>query len=285
MFHIILLILKMIGIILLVILGIVLFLPVRYQVEAESDGSKAGVTASARVFCLFRLISGVIRYENEKTEWKFRVFWKKLGVKEKPIAEQKVSEQKTSEKEVPETKPSEKQNTETLRSVRETEHVKTEQHEKKTDGDSGKIKQKKSVFAKIQHTYRTICAKITVFSKRKESVMEFLAEEIHQLAFSRALKELMRFVRFLRPKKLKADICFGFEDPCSTGQALAVLGMLYPYYGEHTNIVPDFEQKRLEGSFFVKGHLRGIYLMILLWNVFFDKNIRTTYQHIRTFKF
>ena len=66
---------------------------------------------------------------------------------------------------------------------------------------------------------------------------------------------MVRLLKFLRPKKLTGNLHFGFEDPSVTGKVLAVLGALYPFYGEHIRINPDFENEIFEGDVLVKGNI------------------------------
>ena len=145
-------------------------------------------------------------------------------------------------------------------------------------------KKKTSLIQKIKYTYQTMCDKVKVLLDKKEKLTEFLSEPIHKAAWIRLKREAFRILRFLRPKKLTGSVQFGLEDPYNTGRALAVLSMLYPLYGEHIDIYPNFEQQVLEGHLLIKGRIRGIYAVIVLWNLFFDKQIRTTYEHIKTFK-
>lgn len=93
-----------------------------------------------------------------------------------------------------------------------------------------------------------ICDKIKLLLEKKERLAEFITDEVHRKAFFKAKDEAFKLLRRLKPKKLAADLHYGFEDPCTTGQVLAGLSMLYPFWGEHVSIIPDFEQKVLEGS-------------------------------------
>lgn len=47
---------------------------------------------------------------------------------------------------------------------------------------------------------------------------------------------------FLKPKKLRVKLHFGFEDPYHTGQVLALCGMFYAFIGENMDLEPDFEK-------------------------------------------
>lgn len=167
--------------------------------------------------------------------------------------------------------------------------AKTEKKEKKKEKKeapfSDRIQKKwNHLIEKIKYTFRKICDNIKVLIRKKEHIQEFLTDEIHKKAFSRALREVKRFLRFLRPKVFEGKIEFGFEDPALTGYVLAGISMIYPLIGEHTDIQPDFERKVLKGKLRIEGKVRLAYALVFAWNMFWDKNVRTTYRHIRKFK-
>lgn len=86
MLQVILFILKLIGWILLVILGLlilvlaaVLFTPLRYEAEADCPGTLSGLEAGVSFRFFFRLVSGSFRYQNKKFSWTARAAWIRLG--------------------------------------------------------------------------------------------------------------------------------------------------------------------------------------------------------------
>ncbi len=108
MLHILLLILKVIGIIFAVILGIlvllacvVLYVPVRYDIKASCDGTFAGIRAGARVTWLLHLVGFYACYEEKKLTWRIRIAWKNIrsGQEEKSTIR---SEVETYDKEMEE---------------------------------------------------------------------------------------------------------------------------------------------------------------------------------------
>ena len=142
----------------------------------------------------------------------------------------------------------------------------------------------KKIPEKIKYTFRKICDKIKSLVKKKERLSAFLQNEVHKSAFSRLVREIRRLFHFLRPSEASVDLEFGFTDPAYTGYTLAGISMIYPLIGEYAQIRPDFEHKVLKGSIFVKGKIRMLYALIFAWNMLWDKNVRTTYRHIRRFK-
>lgn len=87
MLHILLLLLKIIGIILAVILGIVIllacivfFVPVRYEALGKCGGDLKSLKGRVCVTWLFRLIRLDVHYKEQKLRWRIRILWiKKTG--------------------------------------------------------------------------------------------------------------------------------------------------------------------------------------------------------------
>ena len=282
--------------ILLIILGllvlsicIVLFVPLKYLGKAESFGTVDSIKAQLKFSWLFHLISGYVYFENKETKWQVRIFWKKLNVETEPkkseeLAEDKSAEESEEESENRETVENDSVQEETV--CEESLHNKSEEESVKQEELSAKTekKKKKGLLEKIKYTFQAICDKIKVLIRKKEELQAFLADELHQLAWKRLKRETWRLLKFLKPKKLVLNLHFGFEDPAVTGKVLAGLSMLYPLYTDHINIEPEFDEKILEGDACIKGNIRGIHLLIVICNLFFDKNIKATYKEIKKWK-
>ena len=142
----------------------------------------------------------------------------------------------------------------------------------------------RAFFQKIKYTFQRLCGKIKTLSEKKEKVKEFLTDEVHRRAFQKTKTELSRLMRRIRPKKLKGTVRYGFEDPYHTGQVLAALGVVYPWLGEAVSVYPDFEKRILQGDLYVKGTVRALYVVLLIWKLVWCKDVRTTYHHIRSFE-
>ena len=140
-----------------------------------------------------------------------------------------------------------------------------------------------SLFEKIKYTFQKLCATIKKAEKKKEFLVAFVTYEKHKRAFEKAKKELRRLLRFLKPRKLQTNLTFGFSSPSWTGYILAFFGSIYGLIGEYVQIQPDFEERRLEGNVYVEGKIRAIYFVIPAWNLFWDKDVKITYKHIRKY--
>lgn len=318
MLHIIFLILKILGIILLiavtaivVLLTALILLPVKYSAAASWDKNTDSIRWRIKFHWLIRLISGEAIYENGAFSWRFRTAWKRFN----SSGESGASKKDTGRKKSPSLSKDKKNNTDPTsadhrrapaaprdnvgtESARHFPSV-SEKEEKKQEEETPFLKEKypkrktkkkslhekfSSCLEKIKYTFQKIYDTINMLTKKKDRLCRFVTNEIHKKAFLRIAGELKRFLCFLRPKRLEGNLEFGFEDPAHTGYVLAGLSIIYPLIGEYTEIRADFEHKVLRGSVLAEGKFRLLYLIIPAWNLFFDKNIRATYRHIRNFK-
>lgn len=312
MLHIIFLILKILGLVLLVLIGIILvltaallFLPARYTVVVSSAGGKDTLRWRIRFCWLAHLVSGRVSGEKGTQVWRLRVGWKnfrsgshkdrKDGKEEKNGG----TKQKKKKKDNPEEKPSQSKNNQektAKQPVLEVEPGGKEKNnsesykdgKKQTETSDDRAQGFKGTFSgfaeKIKYTFSKIYANIKMISRKKEKIRDFLANEVHRSALVRILSEAKRLLRFLRPKKFAGEIEFGFEDPACTGYVLAAVSMIYPFIGEYTDIRPDFEHKIFKGRILAQGKLRLVHLIIPLWNLYFDKDVKKTYEHVKNFK-
>ena len=398
MLHILLLILKIIGLIIAVILGIlvllvcvVLFVPVRYELEAASVGAIDTTSMKARVTWLLHLFRADVCVEDRKLSWQIRVAWKRIqnGQEGKKTIEAEVETyeeeleddgedfketsgeerehlgmdpeetgkghpdlreeekgrpyQELKKKEVweesdrnlekiskePETlvdeleremekileagknsEDSEKEwklDCEDGREEREMDREgfreeREEDYEGREEERTG-IWQKitgffQSVYQKIANLYGRIAEipgkigsameglgdKIRGVSEKKDKILNFLSDEIHQTAFFKARDELLFLLCRLKPRKIQAEIQFGFEDPSLTGKVLAGLSMCYPFLGDGVDIRPDFGKKIFDGHLRIAGRLRISYFVKLLWKLVLSREVRMTYRHVRKFE-
>lgn len=253
MLHILLMVLKIIGIVLLILLCVLLalvcavfFIPVRYVVKADM---KSGV--EGKITWFLQIFSFRFWYRDGELDWKLRP---RLPKKREKVSEVKESEEKRTS---------------------------TEYTEEKFTSEETTTTTQKRTRKKPTYTTQKICDKIKHIIQTKERIVEFITDEVHVAAFGRIKVEVGKRIKHFRPKVVKGYIRYGCEDPYDTGRILAALSVLYPFYGNEIQIYPEFEQVILEGDVLVKGYIRGIHAGILVWNLFFDENIRKTYQEIR----
>lgn len=333
MLHILLLILKWIGIVLAVFLLLVLllinlglFVPVRYRADASCQNDIETLEAEFELSWMWKLFFLTACWKKGKADMKIRIGWKYLFSEEK--------EGKSEEKiEVPEEKeendlPKEKEEQKFLKEQKESlppektnrslpENNVQEQaekrvcHQEKTESGIDKEEEEKESFTadrrkaggrkkkslwdrmkekisewieSCKSFWRKILAMGRNFRGKKEQIESFLTDASHRRAFCSLKREVRRFLGHVSPKDVKIVGKIGLEDPYMTGQALAVLGMLFPFLGENTVIVPDFENKVLEGSVHIQGKIHNFRMLAILWRLIKDRDVRKIIIDIKKLK-
>ena len=314
MIHILFLILKIIGWILLFLLVIlllliltILFYPVKYRLSAQGENTLDTLVAYGKVSWLFHLISGSASYEHGELKWKLRLAWKKFDsskeeqketseksvtpepLEKEPLEDEKKSEIKDNppEKDVKIEKASEKEpKIEKGSKIEKEPGIEKESGTEKTkvrEERRSENVQTESKLKKIKYTFQKLCGTIKKAGEKKEFLTAFLTYEKHQRAFEAVKKELCHLLHVLKPKKLQANVTFGFSDPSWTGYMLAFLGSIYGLIGEYVQIQPDFEERKLEGNASAEGKIRVIYFAVPAWKLFWNKDVKITYKHIRKY--
>lgn len=282
MLHILFLILKIIGIILLIILGItlmlvgvVLFVPIRYRLKTETTNGMKGLRTEAKATWLLHLISANVTYHDEELDWQLRVAWKKFSASDEDAGTEgdiDIEENMEKEKSSDMKKATDKKQTSGV----DEKPDKTTGKEKDSDRNAGE-RSTMNWIEKIKCTIRGICDKI-------RNIKDFLMEETHIQALLRVKKELVFFITKIKPDKIKGYIRLGLEDPYNTGRALAVFSVFYPFYGEDIQIYPEFEREIIEGDVFFKGRIHLMHLLLVIGRSYFDKNVKTAYKKLKELK-
>lgn len=338
MLHILLLILKIVGILLLAVLcllilaaAVLILNPVRYRLEGDSEEWADTIRGRFRFHWLFHLIRGEALFEEGELKWQIRIAWKKFGSPSYPgekspdpeknrsgfqKGQDKSREEKPGDpREEKRTRSEENLKTEHCRADASSEEVKelppaSDQTESAEEKESEKTETEKTHRAaggsrkngspekkeetlyqkflkraeRLQKLFRKTGRKIKALLKRKDRLHAFLSDETHKKAFAEVLRESRRFLGYLHPYVLKAEVEFGFEDPALTGYTLAWISLIYPAVGEFAEIRPDFHHRVLRGNLLAEGKIRILYVLIPAWNLVRNKNVRTTFRHIRRWK-
>lgn len=314
MLSVILTILKIIGIILLVILGlvltallIVLFVPLRYKAEgifAKTDEGFKEVM-QVRVTWLMHILSVTFNLKDMEPELAIRVFGRKLsagGDKAVPKQHKSVKSEYKSKKRVElagdsqnvkEAARQEKRDINDSTQEDKSQNTTDSQEKIKTDNIGAEAKrvvkevskEKKDIDIKEKRTIKekvigflnkinAICEKIKNIRAVKDSFVEYLRQDEAKLAIRGLKGILLKVLKHILPQKLHAKVKFGFEDPATTGKILGVASVLYGVYGEKLELEPDFENVILEGEYKLKGRIRAFNLLIAALKIYFNKWLR-----------
>lgn len=307
--EIVLFILKIIGIILLSLLltvlllaALIMFYPVSYRLEAAYEES---LCAKVKVHWLFHLISVTLDYKEAGKKCILRILgipiMDFLNPKPKKPKPQKVKKKKRKKKKSKEQEPKKEnyvQETEgTDRDSRnetaseglenenpsdnmEDENVSDDRKEglldklqrfwEKLMGFPAKLKALiKSIIQKVTNLYH----KGTDLKKKAEKWVEVLKRERTRLAIGKAKLKIIKLLKHIMPRKWKAYVEYGFEDPGTTGQIYGYYWMFLGIWSERLICVPDFEHKVFKGSIFAKGHMQVIQFIYVAFQFMFDKDL------------
>lgn len=303
MLTVVLTILKWIGITILALLGIlifllclVLFVPIRYH----ADGFyKDSYRVRARISWLLHIVSFSLDYEKDQPfHMKLRVFGipifdnlkkkdkkpKKTKVQKKPVKEQTSPEIITASIEEKNSSVIEQQSDESQNEVIEADESVIDLEESSNTDEMEKLgfvekikllfSKVTGVFRNIKYTIHRICDTIKGIKDNITYYIELFKKDTTKVALAACKKQLMRIFKNLKPKKFQVNLHIGMENPATMGDILGVWGMLYPIHQGHIDICPDFEQAVLEGEFYCKGRIT---VYIYIWTVIiilFDKDIR-----------
>lgn len=278
--HILLLILKILGILILVIVGLlvflcacVLFIPVRYSLTGKKTESET--TVKLRFHWFLHILSFYGCYESEEFSTRFRIFGIPLKSKKEPKKNDENEETATEQTQnrIEHDNPTDSNTPLNTTSAKETSdsitNVKKELHQT----DSGWIEKIKHQL----HNLKCICLKLWTTLKRvcasTHSFLEFIQADATKQTFTFIKTELKYLFKHLKPRNIKGELIIGFEDPSVTGQFLAVSSLFYPFLGEQVKLHPDFENEVLEGAIQIRGHIRAIHALRIVWHIFRNNNI------------
>lgn len=290
MLSVVLTILKIIGIAILVLLGvllsiicIVLFVPLRYQAEGfYRDTYKV----KAKLSWLLHIVSFSLLYEKEQPlQMKLRILgipvFDNLHEKQNKKKREKTSSKKKNKKE--ENKPeivaaSKETVKDDIPAIEIKEETKVTNKPKERRNIFQTIKQifqkVVSFFQNIKYTFQKICDTIKDMKNNITYYLGLFKEPSTQTAITRCKQQLIRIFKNLKPQKFQLNLHIGMEDPATMGDILGLWGMLYPIHEGHIDVFPDFEHSVFEGEFFCKGRIT---IYVYIWTIMiilFDKDIR-----------
>ena len=308
-------ILKIIGIVLLVLLGIMLFLlavllfvPVRYSVKGTVDNN---ITAEGKISWLCSIFRYDFTFQEQDLSGEVRIFGfrpkKKERVSEEELEEEAVSEVKDEVEEVvsdlvSNTVEEDDSEGKISKSVTESDSDKISPEEAagrreqnpEMDFHTGRQNRKssrssrknifmrmwdkiKSFMKKIKNFFIGIQKRLTSFKEFVVKVKEIVTDTKNQYAVRRLWEELLYLLKHFGFRKIHTELTFALADPALTGQVLGILCMMPFLYQYDFHIFPDFESESyyIRGSYDVKGRIQLIFLLVTAIRLLADKDIRS----------
>ena len=301
MVSIILSILKIIGIIILCILGlfitavlVILFVPIRYKVLANSkiNDTDMDYHATAKFSWLLCLVRGKYEYPSDKglvvKVGPFTVYGgpekEKASKKKKKVKEDKKDVLSNESKKLQLEDGSEKISGDNKKEADDSVNNANVNNDNINEKKAGRNSLKEKILYTRQRIYdkiNKICTKIKYILANIRKYLDIVKSGEFTEAFALCKSSLLRLFRMIKPRKLKVHGKIGMKSPDQTGYVCAVIGVISPFFKKQIQIIPDFENYVVEGNILIKGRVFLFVVLIIGIKVFFDKNIRKVIDMFR----
>ncbi len=316
-----LLILKIIGILLASIIGLILFVliliffvPFRYKLYGRKQED---IYLLAKLTWLLYLVQLLIEYKGEgKPVIRAKIFCIPVYDNSKERKNRRSSDRKTAADSKKGSKEKKQKKTEEIReaavadetlttdkAVQKAETVKRQEqldmklpkHDTSVyDSDKESAKQtgwfarlKQKVADVLNKMKRAVTAPFRFAKKliyQTQTIRAFLEDEDNQLGIKAAWKGTGRLLKHLGPRRASGMVAFGTGDPATTGYILAAIGFFYGRLGRHFKIQPNFEEGMFSGNLKITGRFYLIAITVIALQLWFNKNFKKLRENYDTFK-
>ena len=293
-----LLVLKIIGIVLLSVVGLVvlilsliLFVPIRYRIGGKYENDPEVV---AKVSWLLHILSVKASFIAGKLTYTIRLFGiplKGSNKKEKPRKVKKTKDKKDKkgqQKPVDRLPREDEYRLEGFEKQEITVTESPEDEEVKEEQEQGFISKCKEFLTKIFDTILHFKEKVKDayenFVIRKDKILHYLdliGDPKNQETFKRAVGEVFKILKAVKPRKWHVAATYGSEEPDTVGKVLVVLSILYPFIGGHVDFEPVFDEAVIKADGYAKGRIFVIVVLIALWKLYFNKELRKVIKEFK----
>lgn len=256
---------------LLFVVLVILFIPLRYDSEGEFSEE---LSFYFRFSWFLKIVRFSIHKQGEKKEQTVKVLFfqiypkkakkkraHKVSVKEKKEA--KTSSDKESEGEMELELPVE---TEERTEKKEIKKPKVEEKAKKTAKTKVK-KEKEATDKKEESKFQNVVEKLKKF-------YSFLEEKENERVLSFLIGYIKKLIKAILPRKARGKMIIGLEDPALTGYMAACTSWVYLYSKGKVHVIPDFQQKIINGNYKIKGKVYLYKLIYYIIRVILDQRVK-----------
>ena len=288
-----LLILRIIGIVLLslislviVLLAIVLFVPVRYRISADRPLNDE-LTAKANVSFLLHIISATVGYERD-IDYGIRIFGIKVYPKKKK--EETVKEDETisasgTDAAAVTDDTAQKDESGAKEEAQYTVDWNESGDEEIKDGeDEGFWNSVESFIDKIVEKYGRFSDKIEKIRFKIRFYDRMRNDDGNKRAVGYIKERAIRLLKKIAPRTVKGFVHFGFDDPATTGKILMYLAMVYPILPRKLTIDPGFEDTDIYGNIRIKGLFSLITPALCFLGIYFNRDVRRMRRLFKKYK-
>ena len=299
-------ILKGIGIVLLILIGLfifivgtVLFVPIRYRFEGSYQEMLNGeacikwTPVFLKVFVnvkdnqmeyIVKMFGGVIMTNTDAPiSWLGKkIFSSDEEPKEENDEEYRQDNKKTSSSEnISKTNEVNRKTKTAEKEIDSSELIEDKSYDKRKKRPSFLEKIRRFI-SKCKKRWKNFLRKLREIRKKKDELLKVYHSKRFDVAKKDVKEYLKKLFSIIKPDKLEGYLHFGMEDPAVTGQMLGVIATIYPLYQGFLTINPDFTEKCLDGTLKGKGKIFLFSIVKLGIKVILNKNLIKVTKKVQT---
>ena len=137
-------------------------------------------------------------------------------------------------------------------------------------------KEKKSLRERLPELIAELPEKMKRFLEDGEGLRRIASDDATAASLKKAMGAVGKLLKRLRPKRWSAAGVIGLNDTADTGNLFAVIGAAYPFVSEHLDVAAQFERPAADLTAQAEGSVRVIGVIAAAAAFWFDKNVRKT---------
>lgn len=319
MLHILFILLKIIGILLAVALGLlllVLWMPVRYsfQMDKKAEGPLEGQVKVTWFCSLFRMKAS---YIDKRFDYHIRIFGNQISGNQKEFLDRKKrkeerKEEKRRKKEqasIREEAALPKQEDSSQRERKDPvidkacgqeedekpvenkasgqeENEKSDENKACAEGENEKPagqRKKERKKKKSRKNYgETLRGKYASLRENADKLKNVYASCGGQELKEFFWKSIVQLARHVLPRRWKGYLHFGFDDPAVTGILTGFVAMVYPFGQTSFSLEPDFQQACFDAACQGRGRIHPGFFLWMAGRAVCNKNVRRLLKYIQS---
>ena len=319
MLHILFILLKIIGILLAVALGLlllVLWMPVRYsfQMDKKAEGPLEGQVKVTWFCSLFRMKAS---YIDKRFDYHIRIFGNQISGNQKEFLDRKKrkeerkeekrrkKEQASIREEAALPKQEDSSQRERKDPVRDKacgqeenekpvenkacgqeENEKSDENKGCAEGESEKPagqRKKERKKKKSRKNYgETLRGKYASLRENADKLKNVYASCGGQELKEFFWKSIVQLARHVLPHRWKGYLHFGFDDPAVTGILTGFVAMVYPFGQTSFSLEPDFQQACFDAACQGRGRIHPGFFLWMAGRAVCNKNVRRLLKYIQS---
>ena len=108
-----------------------------------------------------------------------------------------------------------------------------------------------------------------------------LNDERNKKVFSLCLSQASNIIKNIKPKVFRGNLSIGLDEPYTMGQILSIYGILFPIIHDKITINPVYDREVIEGDLFIKGRITVFILIMAAIKIYFNRDYK---RMIKIFK-